>query len=595
MEKIVSLKRYFVLALLCIMVLLFINCNGIKKMRKNYDVIKIELPSDVLEVHADSIDIVFEVVIPPKYFYKKAIMKIEPSLRFEKDTIALEPIYVRGEKVITLDDINTTISQKEGGKISYTSKIAYQPSMKNAIMYVHFSFKIDSKYDELDVCASADKPFKLAEGCITTSLTVKNTDDLSLVGDFTQEEKEVKGTVYFKINKSKLEKSEKENEDMNKFREMIIDSTLDIKGVTLYSSASPDGTVELNTKLTKSRNATSFAFLVDEFSKLGLETVFDSNFKQKANRDEDWEGFKALIAKSNLENKNDILAIINSTQQPDDKEDNIRKLGKGSWEQLAREILPRLRKSEIGVIALFPVIRDFETLKQFQNGNKLDSLNNKELLLLAFNQDDLDKKLEVYTYYSNKNPDEWIGKNNVAFVHLMKDEDEKAIEILKELEEKYKEKNDPESKKALKSILNNLGICYRRDKQYNKAIESYNKAKDLGAKEDNNLGIVNIHVANYDAAINSFETDRCDYNKALAYVLKKDYDNAKKTIECIEEKSADDFYLRAIIGARTEDLDLMGTSLTRAIQLDPSIRDRAKKDNEFRNYWEKAEFTNAIR
>ncbi len=146
-----------------------------------------------------------------------------------------------------------------------------------------------------------------------------------------------------------------------------------------------------------------------------------------------------------------------------------------------------------------------------------------------------------------------------------------------------------------KEVLQNAGICYRIKGEYDTALYIYEKAAAAGADVRNNKGILYIKTADYELAIQSFEGDRYDYNRALAYTLKKDLTGAKNVLDKIDDKSAEDFYLRAIVGARSKDVDLLTTSLTRAIKLDGSIRQRAKEDLEFRNYWVKPEFENAIR
>jgi tetratricopeptide (TPR) repeat protein len=168
----------------------------------------------------------------------------------------------------------------------------------------------------------------------------------------------------------------------------------------------------------------------------------------------------------------------------------------------------------------------------------------------------------------------------------MKGEPEMALEILEPLSGKY-----PNTKE----IVNNIAIANRMMGKYDTALELYDQANSLGAPQKNNKGILFIKTADYDLSINTFESDRYDYNRALAYTLKQDFNGAKDVLEKIEDKSADDFYLRAIVGARTKDVELMSTSLTRAIKLDSSIRERAKGDYEFRHYWDKTEFQNAIR
>ncbi len=123
----------------------------------------------------------------------------------------------------------------------------------------------------------------------------------------------------------------------------------------------------------------------------------------------------------------------------------------------------------------------------------------------------------------------------------------------------------------------------------------YEQAESISVDERNNKAILNIKTADYDLAVSTFEENRYDYNRALAFTLNKDFEGAKNVIDKIEDKTADDFYLRAIVGARSKDIDLLTTSLTRAIKLDSSLREKAKGDYEFKKYWTKPEFENAIR
>ena len=39
----------------------------------------------------------------------------------------------------------------------------------------------------------------------------------------------------------------------------------------------------------------------------------------------------------------------------------------------------------------------------------------------------------------------------------------------------------------------------------------------------------------------------------------------------------------------------MSTAITRAIQMDPSMRDKAKNDLEFMKFWKSPEFMNAVK
>ena len=72
------------------------------------------------------------------------------------------------------------------------------------------------------------------------------------------------------------------------------------------------------------------------------------------------------------------------------------------------------------------------------------------------------------------------------------------------------------------------------------------------------------------------------------------YDAAKKNAECATQ-DAETFYLKAIIGARTNNLDMLTTNLTRAIREDAAYRAKATKDLEFKKYMDTDAFKVAVR
>jgi tetratricopeptide (TPR) repeat protein len=186
----------------------------------------------------------------------------------------------------------------------------------------------------------------------------------------------------------------------------------------------------------------------------------------------------------------------------------------------------------------------------------------------------------------NKYPNEWGGANNYAAMLIRQGKYKDADSLLEILNAKYRD-ND--------TIANNLGVAKRFLRKYDAAKDLYGISKRGGLKEDNNMGILYIKYGDYDNAVTSFEPNRCDYNVALAYTLKGDYETALQKIDCIEDKNADVYYLRAIVGARKGDKDLMTTSLTRAVTMDSTLHDMAKTDLEFRKYVNTQEFKNAIR
>jgi len=581
-------KTIFVLGLTGIILLSFNACNPIKKMQKNLNTIKVKAPDDALEVLGDSVNVVFNTVIPPKYFAKKAIVKITPTMQYGNQTVKFDPIYVRGEKVKDIDGVKFkyTIPYETGGTLEFNKNVGYNPDMKNNDIKIKYDFNMVTKYPKLDASVPVDLTNKIAVGTITTSLTVKNSETVSVDPGDPKPKKitELNATLFYNINSSDITPKAAKDFNINTITSSINDPKIDITGLSMNSSASPDGSLQTNTKLAGDRSKSSNKYILDAFKKSKFKKVYDSAFFKKSTTNEDWNGFRDIISTSDLSIKNDIITIINSNMTLDDKETNIKKLGQ--WQVLADKYLPKLRKSLVSLVATTK-IRDYDTLKKLFDANKLDSFySNEELLILVNKLDNTDQKIKVYEYYMTRNPNDWFAESNIAALYLKNGDKEKALGILKSLITKY-----PDNK----NILNNMGVIDRQNNELEKALDLYNKAANKGIDERNNKAIIDMKKGKYDDALKSFENERCDYNKALAYILKKDYENAKKVIACIENKSADDFYLRAIIGARTNDMDLMTTSLTRAIQLKGDLRDAAKKDLEFRAFWSKTEFTNAIK
>lgn len=629
MRKIADLGKKVSLFGLGLVFILVTGCNPIKKMQKDLDKVKVEIQDEVLEVHADSINVFFNAKIPEKYFNKRAIMKLEPILVYDQDSVFLEPFFIAGEKVdfeVNKISPKNSVSYENGGLVNYKNRVKYEPGMKNSIIYIVTSYKIDSEYDELDVCVCDIKETKLSEGVVTTSLLAQNNESVEFAlekgnkdggsgvieiieGGTTGNLKDklkgdvisAKGAVYYQKDKAEIGKTQTTSKDFNipfvldPVKDLALKNGMEFTGISTISQASPDGAFERNKKLAELRKDASFKFITKYLGDAGFTAIYDSAFYRPKATYEDWDGLKALINSSNLATKQDIIKIINSNLELDEKEENIKKLVGDNWDDvLAKEILPQLRKTSIALTAKTK-IRDIAELTKLINAattkearaEALKQLNNRqEYLLLAYYEEDLDKKLEIYEAYKELYPDEFTGDNNIAGTYLLKGEIDKALGMLEPLAKKY-----PDTKE----IINNIGVCYRLKGDYDTAKVLYAKAESLGVDERNNKGIVNIKTADYDVAVTSFEQTRYDFNRALAYTLNKDYVTAKTVVEKIEDKTAEDFYLRAIIGARSKDVDLMTTSLSRAIKLDSSIRQRAKEDLEFRHYWDKPEFENAIR
>lgn len=74
------------------------SCAGLSKMKKDASNIKYQVSPEVLEAHADMVDVKVTVNIPAKYFNKNAVVVATPVLKFEGGEKAFPSKTLQGEK-----------------------------------------------------------------------------------------------------------------------------------------------------------------------------------------------------------------------------------------------------------------------------------------------------------------------------------------------------------------------------------------------------------------------------------------------------------------------------------------------------------------
>ena len=145
---------------------------------------------------------------------------------------------------------------------------------------------------------------------------------------------------------------------------------------------------------------------------------------------EDWDGFEYLIDNSNLKDKNVINRIVNSIDDVNEREQQIRDLAE-IYEAVENDILPQLRKATIKIKSFEPKRTD-EEIATLSTTNPED-LDIKELLFAATLTDDLNVKKDIYNNAVTLHND-WRGYNNIACLYISDGNDEKALEFLSKAE-----------------------------------------------------------------------------------------------------------------------------------------------------------------
>ena len=555
------------------LIALLASCAGLDKMKKSAEDVKYTVTPEVLETHAGNVDVTVKVQIPEKYMDKKVVIEATPVLVYEGGETAFTPYRLQGEAVEGNDKV---ISYASGGSFTYTGSVPYNDNMRVSDLVVRVKATKGTNTADFD-------PYKIADGVIATSTLVADKGAMAAIGadQFKRIVPEQQlADIFFLIQQSNLRNSELTKDEMKQLKKYIVDANAaankELKGVEISAYASPDGPTDLNAKLADQREKVAKGYLDKQLKKDKVDASAEGFFSLNSTP-EDWEGFKKLMEASDIQDKDLILRVLNMYSDPEVREKEIKNMSE-TFKIIADEILPKLRRSKLIVNAELIGKTDDE-LKEALASNP-DSLNLEELLYVATLVDDQDTQLKAYKTAAAKYPESWRAENNVGCVLYEKGD----LDGAKAAFEKANtiKANVPE-------VTNNLGAIELRNGDYAKAEELFGAAAGAGEELDNNLGILAIHKGDYEGAIRYFgNSTTC--NAALAKILAGKYDSALSTLNANTKEVGFKYYLKAIVGARTAQNDMMFESLGKACELDASLKDLAKTDLEFGKFFEDASF-----
>ena len=411
-------------------------------------------------------------------------------------------------------------------------------------------------------------PVKVAQGVIATSKRVQNTEEIAISNHEYEKEtilSEV-ATIYFLVNQSNIRTSEKSDEDMNRLEEF---AKLGYKthSIDINSYASPEGTIDANDDVSERRNKSTIKYTKNILNRLNLDGADNNDLYTNTSYGEDWDGFNKLMKASNMKDKRRVLNIVNSVQDPEKREQAIRDMSE-LYDAIDKNILPQLRKASIKIRSYQPKRTD-DNILALAISNP-DSLDQSELLFAATLTQDRTTKLEIYNnavnIYNN-----WRAYNNIACIYLIENNLEEAEKWLSKINSKVANKHS--------DILTNKGIVAARKGNLQLAQKLFN----LAGTSELNQAILDIRQGKYAKAARFFKNST-SHNAVLAKIL-----NGNSSDKCSDNTPAC-YYLNAILGARTSNLDMLKKNLSMAISADASYKSLARKDLEFINFKDNQEF-----
>jgi len=555
-------------AIIALAAVILSACGGVEKMKELPAGFTLKVTPNPMEVHGNKVKATIEGTIPAKYFNKKATVEITPVIVYNGGELTLPVKVLQGEDV---QANNQVINYEAGGSWKHDVEFDYKDEMFRCDIELRFVILYKDKKVPFEA------PQKIGIGTLATYKLVDIDPKPIMIKDkfvrVTPEQKEAQ--INFVIQKSDIRKSELTKEELKVLNDFLLAASQtknkEVKEIKVSAYASPDGPEKLNEKLSQERGKNTDKYLADVFKKAKVQNAKTATVETTT---EDWDGFQKAVQTSDVEDKELIIRVLSMYSDPEVREKEIKNLSK-VYKVLAEKILPELRRSKL-IASVDNIGFSDDTLKYMVENNAYDSLNVEEMLYAATLVSDVNKKIEVYMKAGEKfNCPR--GYNNAAYLHLMNKDAAAAKAALDKI---------PADQK-IPAVTNNRGCVALLEGNYDEAEKLFTEAADAGNEVKYNLGIIAILKNQYPAAAEYFAgTD--SFNQGLALLLNGKVDAAKNTFAKVE--TAKGFYGRAIVGARMSEEATVLDNLRTAIGKDANLKDRAKNDVEFRNYFENEAF-----
>lgn len=517
-----------------------------------------------LEVTGDRVPATVTARIPAKFFVKNAQVTVTPYLCFDGGEVSSQPYSFQGEKVRGNAPV---INYENGGTVTIPVMYNYSPEMLKSTLQLAFNVTQGGKQYVLPRVT-------VAEGVVATAaLADAKTVNPALAPDKFQRviNEKYNADIHFLINQANIREAQAKSAEMTELNARILaakgDSTRRIEEINISSYASPEGSLDFNTRLAEKREATTTDFMKSRLKKDNVTEFGEltANFTP-----EDWEGFQKLVAASDIQDKELILSVLSMYKDPEQREKEIRNLS-SIFDQLADQILPQLRKSRITASINVIGKSDEEILRYFENDPSKLSVD--EMLYAATLYENNADRMKVYNKAAQQYPNDYRVYNDLGLTQYVAGDYDAARASFNQAARLNPAAAEPQM---------NLGLISLVNKDYRIANQKFGSAAGVEELGDA-MGTYYLMTGDAPSAVKAFGQAKSN-NAALAQILTKDYSKAKSTLGAINNPDAMTYYLTAILGARTNNDKMVSSNLRQAVKLDRSLATRAMNDLEFKNF-----------
>ncbi len=510
---------------------------------------------------------------PEKKFAKKGVLVVTPVLKYDGQEALGEPVTYVGEKA---KENGKTVNYKNGGKYMQSCSFDFVPAMMQSELYLRFEARVGKKVIEIP-------DLKIADGVrVTDELAQAKDNKTATTPDKFQRviQELTEADIKFLIQSAELRSSETKSASVKDLQAALKEAKdnekKEINKIEVAGYASPDGGMDLNEKLAQNRQKAAANFLKKDLKKNKVNNEIQANITA-----EDWDGFQKAMENSNMQDKDLVLRVLSMYSDPEEREAQIKNLS-SVYGTIADEILPALRRSRL-LLTIDLIGKSDDEIRELAK-NDPAQLSVEELLYAATLTEDKAEKMAIYQKAADLYNDyrAWNAMGQLYFESGNYAEARrcyaKALDI---------QPNDPD-------VNYNAGLAAMADGDLAKAEEYFGKAAGTKANLSAAMGTLYTKKGDYAAAKKAYG-DNATNNAAVQQILDEDYAAASKTLDAVKEPNATTAYLKAVVGARTNDKDAVYANLKSAIAQDANLKARAARDIEFAKFAEEAEFQTIVK
>ncbi|MCC8019197.1 MAG: OmpA family protein [Rikenellaceae bacterium] len=362
-----------------------------------------------------------------------------------------------------LPDVRIAVTTSTDTLVRYNLRMPYRMWMDDAVLDIHQVVGSPAGKEQLYTLANAGRvklqPREPYEVQPKLSFVVPERE---------QKSRRMQGQAFldFAVGRSVIVPTYRRNpEELSKIEAAIkavqSDSDVEIVGLFVEGYASPDGSYATNERLARERSEALLDYITRNFG-------IPANIIRSSSVAEDWDGLRLLVEQSDIARRDDILAVIDSTGEPDRKEQRLKGFG-AAWLTLRDGMFPQLRRVEYQIDF---TVKDYtlEESRELADRNP-EMLSQRELYLLAQSYEYGSPQWEqIFETIIRLYPDDPVSMLNYSAVLIRRGEMAAARRYLDRLED-------------VPDAANNTGVWYLLSGDLDTASLYLGQAREAGSEE----------------------------------------------------------------------------------------------------------------